>query len=105
MQQHPSDLGKPLGGRRISASDRFVVRPAQEGYDTQPKQPLPPPTGQPPYHFPIDQVLPTATLQNIQSSGRLVFHTAGDTGGLNLNDQAIVVARMIQDCNVPDPAA
>lgn len=105
MQQHPSDLGKPLGGRRISASDRFVVRPAQEGYDTQPKQPLPPPTGQPPYHLSIDQVLPTATLQTIQSSGRLVFHTAGDTGGLNLNDQAIVVARMIQDCNVPDPAA
>ena len=105
MQQHPGDLGKPLGGRRISPSNRYIVRPTQEGYDTQPKQPLPPPTGQPPYHLSIDQVLPTATLQTIQSSGRLVFHTAGDTGGLDLNDQAIVIERMIQDCNVPDPSA
>lgn len=105
MQQHPSDIGKPRGGRPISPANRYVVRPAQPGYDTQPAQPLPSPTGQPPFHLSIDQVLPTATLQTIQASGRLVFHTAGDTGGLNLTDQAIVIARMIQDCNDPNPAA
>jgi hypothetical protein len=105
MQQHPGDIAKPRGGHRISPSNRFVVRPSQQGYDTQPAQPLPPPTGQAPYHLSIDQVLPTATLQTIRSSGRLVFHTAGDTGGLNLTDQSIVIERMIQDCNNPDPAA
>src|SRR5205807_3368026 len=37
----------------------------------QPPQPLPPPTGQPPYHLSLDNVLPAASMQAIRASGKL----------------------------------
>lgn len=94
--------------RRPSYTSTTGLRasPPPGGYDNQPEQPLPPPTGPSPYHLSLDQVLDTATMQSIQSSGKLVFHIVGDTGGIKIGqDQILVVERMIQDFSLPDPTA
>jgi hypothetical protein len=44
---------------------------------------LPQPTGAFPYRMSLDSVLNSDAMQTIQDSKRLVFHTVGDTGGVN----------------------
>ncbi len=48
----------------------------------QPFRPLPPPTGMPPYHLSLNDVLQGPTVDAITTAGKLVFHTVGDTGGV-----------------------
>jgi hypothetical protein len=83
MQSQSGGPIRPRYGRTRPTSDRLVVRQQSAVYDNQPKQPLPPATGPAPYHLSLDQVLDPATMQTIQSSQRLVFHTVGDTGGIS----------------------
>jgi hypothetical protein len=72
----------------------------------QPSQPLPQPTGPAPYHLSLDQILPAATMQAIQTAGRMVFHMVGDTGGVKSpQDQEIVATHMEVDLNAANPAA
>jgi hypothetical protein len=67
-------------------------------------QPLPRPTGSPPYRLALDAVLPTEALQQIQSSGRMVVHVVGDTGGVKRPEfQLRVAERMEADFDDPDP--
>lgn len=54
-------------------------------------QPLPPPLGQPPYHYNLDSVLPGIDAQ-ASSAGQLIFHCVGDTGGIKNGDYQINVA-------------
>jgi hypothetical protein len=49
---------------------------------SQPFRPLPPPTGSFPYHLALSDVLSPEKMQQITTSGRLVFHMVGDTGGV-----------------------
>jgi hypothetical protein len=49
----------------------------------QPWQDLPPATGLPPYRMDLDSILDAATIADIKSSGKLIFHSVGDTGGVN----------------------
>src|SRR5436309_9818200 len=44
---------------------------------------LPPPTGTPPYHLDLASVLSEQAVQKIVDRKRLVFHSVGDTGGVN----------------------
>jgi hypothetical protein len=72
----------------------------------QSQQPLPIPTGRPPYHLTLDSVLTPAQMQAIQSAQKLVFHVAGDTGGVKTpQDQQNVAEHMESDFDAVDPTA
>jgi 3',5'-cyclic AMP phosphodiesterase CpdA len=58
---------------------------------------LPPPTGQPPFHLSLDTVLPADQIQRIQTAQRLVFHVAGDTGGVKSAEPQQIVAMKMED--------
>ncbi len=68
----------------------FHVDPLPPGFHTikspsfsQPFRDLPQPTGLPPFRLPLENVLTAEAIKQISDSGRLVFHTVGDTGGVN----------------------
>lgn len=100
----------PAESRRFSeyfpAEPRVEVSKRHERRSNQPFQPLPTPTGSPPYHLSLETVLPPPTMAAIQAAGRLVFHVSGDTGGIKTpQDQTIVAMHMVYDCETPDLAA
>jgi acid phosphatase type 7 len=70
-------------------------------HGTQKFQPLPDPLNVPPYHYDLASVFPEigdAATKN----RKLVFHTAGDTGGVkNADPQAEVAAALKGDLNKP----
>jgi acid phosphatase type 7 len=64
----------------------------------QPFRPLPPPTGMPPYHLALGDVLHSAAIDHITAAGKLVFHAVGDTGGVKTPlPQQNVARQMEQD--------
>src|SRR5262245_45325270 len=68
-------------------------------------QPLPPPTCEYPYRFALDQVLTSDEMKAIGEAGELVFHAAGDTGGVKSPEsQQIVAMYMEQDVSALEPA-
>jgi acid phosphatase type 7 len=92
--------------RSVSPTGGLVIRRTPEPLSNQRPQPLPAPTGQPPYHLSLDSVLPAASMQAIRASGKLVFHLVGDTGGVKApQSQEIVMMHMESDFAAPDPAA
>ena len=69
----------------------------------QPFQPLPPPSGTGPYHLSLADIVPAEQIQSITTSGRIVFHLAGDTGGVRRPEaQQIVANHMVEDFEAPD---
>src|SRR5438105_853161 len=69
----------------------------QHGFrSNQTFEPLPPPTGAYPYRLALEEIVPAAQAQQLQS--KLVFHAVGDTGGIqNANPQQIVALQMAAD--------
>ena len=66
-------------------------------------RPLPPPTGPAPYHLSLEEILPAEQIERIRSHGRIVFQTAGDTGGAKSPEpQMIVLMHMERDFHVSD---
>jgi len=55
-------------------------------------QALPLPTGSAPYHLQLEDVLSEDRINAIKSSGKLVFHTVGDTGGIQSGSSQNIVA-------------
>ena len=51
-----------------------------KSFGNQKFQPLPPPTGPEPYHLLLDNVLSGEQMKAIDSAGKIIFHTVGDTG-------------------------
>jgi predicted phosphodiesterase len=81
----------------------FVEQPQQSN---QPYRPHPPPSGSPPYHLALDAVLPADAMAAIRQNGRMVFHVAGDTGGVKApQPQQIVAMHLVYDLEEPDPVA
>jgi hypothetical protein len=69
------------------------------------KRPLPPPTGQPPFRLSLGGVVGDATVESIKKSGKLVFHVAGNTGGVQRPDPQILVAgAMTSQCQLGEAA-
>lgn len=62
-----------------------------------PFQPLPTPNGQAPFRFDLTQLLHADAIAKIQSAGRLVFHTTGDTGDDRGRQMDFVAAMMTAD--------
>ena len=72
-------------------------------HTTQAFQPLPSPTGAPPYHLGLDSLIAADQLQAITASGKLLLHVAGDTGGVKSPEpQQIVANHMADDFASPD---
>ncbi|MGZ3611348.1 MAG: metallophosphoesterase family protein [Ktedonobacteraceae bacterium] len=105
MQTAPKGSQRSFG-KVVPTTGQPILHHQFTGTSKQPPQPLPTPTGASPYHLSLDQVLPAATMQNIQTAGRLVFHIVGDVGGVKApQSQEIVAMHMIQDLSVPDSSA
>lgn len=67
---------------------------------TQQFQPLPSPLGEPPYHYDIETAIPGMGKQAAKDR-KIIFHTAGDTGGIkNAVYQSDVAAAMKGDLNL-----
>jgi hypothetical protein len=74
----------------------------QHHHPNQPFQPLPKPTGAPPYRLHLEDILPTAKVDAIIAAGRLDFHCVGDTGGVkDPYPQEAVAAAMAHDLSGP----
>jgi acid phosphatase type 7 len=70
-----------------------------------PFQPLPTPNGQPPFRFDLSQLLHADEVDNIVKSGKLVFHSIGDTGDERGKEMDFVAAMLTQDYdNSPEGA-
>jgi len=105
MQPQPGGHTQRFG-RLFPSSDKLIVRQQPDTAIQQRSQLLPRPIGPSPFHLSLDQVLSPAAMQTIQSSGHLVFHIAGDTGGVKSpQDQEIAVQHMEQDRTAVDPTA
>lgn len=59
-------------------------------------QPLPTPTGAPPYRLPLSSLLAADHMRRIAESQKLVFHAVGDTGGSVNDTYQREVARLME---------
>ena len=71
------------------------VHPLSPLASVQTFQPLPKPLGLPPYHYDLESVIPGITAQAAKQ-GYLVFHCAGDTGGVKTPDFQMDVAKAMK---------
>lgn len=77
----------------------------QRSHGNQQFQPLPPPTGQMPYHLSLGDILPPEQISQITASGSISFHAIGDTGGIvNGTPQQMVADAMEADYGSYKPA-
>ena len=96
-KHHPGRTGK--GGRtfypdRMPPAFQTIVDPTKN--PSQPWRDLPAPTGPPPFHLSLDAVLSPEARATINNSGTMVFHSVGDTGGVNTPTQIENVATYME---------
>ncbi len=99
MQAHHQSLPKSRHGHsfapnKVPPSFHTIIDP-----DKNPPQPwrdLPPAPGLPPYRMNLDTILDEATMATIEQSGKLVFHSVGDTSGLNTSTNIDGVTRFME---------
>ena len=93
------EFGRPARSASAQLSGPKTPHEKQVWHD------LPAPTGEAPYRLDLEAVLGTEAVAAIASSGRLVFHTVGDTGGIdNASPQQIVAYWMEKDAAQSFPA-
>jgi acid phosphatase type 7 len=69
---------------------------------TQRFQPLPPPLGEPPYHYNLKMAIPDLDQRVAAAGNKLILHTVGDTGGIKHPEyQRAVAGEMKSDLNKP----
>jgi len=96
--------GHPFAPDPVPPGFHTVVDPTKN--PQQPWRDLPPPTGAPPFRLSLESILDAQTIQGIQKSGKLVFHSVGDTGGVNTPTYIEGVARFMEcDCTLLQPPA
>ncbi|MBI1744349.1 metallophosphoesterase [Candidatus Acetothermia bacterium] len=114
LQRKAPNIIRGKHGRRFHApraANGFTTDPP--GFQTE-KDPrgkgsdswfdLPSPTGAPPYHLDLSSILSEEVINKIADKKRLVFHTVGDTGGVNTTTyQQQVATYMELDFNDNDP--
>ncbi len=103
-KHHPGPgSGRHFGATRLPSAFQTVIDPSK--HPLQPWRDLPAPSGQPPFHLTLDTVLSKEAIQTIANSGRLVFHSVGDTGGVNTPTQIENVATFMEkDFSSVDPS-
>jgi calcineurin-like phosphoesterase family protein len=98
----PATSGDRFGRPRRSATEQLVGLAGAA--PPQPFQPLPPPTGAPPFRLGLDTVIGADAAGAIETAGTLTFHAVGDTGGVTSpQDQQIVAQWMEQDLATLNP--
>jgi calcineurin-like phosphoesterase family protein len=70
-----------------------------------PFQPLPPPNGQKPFRFDLAHLLHPEEVQKIAQSGKLVFHSVGDTGDERGKEMDFVARMMTEDYDASSDGA
>jgi hypothetical protein len=78
-----------------SFTARFPQRgraPAEAVAPPRDPEPLPAPTGQPPYRLDLESLLPADEIGQIRESGHLTFHMVGDVGGVKRPEFQLAVA-------------
>src|SRR5215813_1420894 len=97
-RRHFANRPAKVFGRHLTIQQQPIERPAQVFH------PLPKPTGPAPYHLSLSSVLPPEQMERIRTSSRLVFHAAGDTGGVKSPEpQLLTIDHMERDFADPDP--
>jgi acid phosphatase type 7 len=82
VPHHPTPSGSRFfGAHRLPVNFQTTVDPRPN--PSQPWRDLPPPTGQPPFRMSLENILAPRSIASINNSGKMVFHTVGDTGGVN----------------------
>src|SRR5579859_3522441 len=82
-----------------------VQREPYHPYPVRQFRPLPTPPGPAPYHLSLAETLPPERIEQIHAAGHVVFHTVGDTGGVESPEpQVIVMKHMEQDFAGSDPS-
>jgi hypothetical protein len=106
MSQQPSDNQQMTQARRFASDVAGIqVSLRHHGQSNQPLRPLPAPSGLPPYHLSLDNILPADLMAQIRASGRIVFHVGGDTGGVRSpQPQQQVAMKMEDQFNLPNSA-
>jgi 3',5'-cyclic AMP phosphodiesterase CpdA len=93
----PSLAPRPLARRQVHKKHAF--------HSNQKFEPLPPPTGAAPYHLSLEAILPPSEFASIAAAKSLVFHAAGDTGGVKApQSQQIVAMKMSDDVAAGGPS-
>jgi hypothetical protein len=125
MSKHALAHGRSAGNRHHHASHPHSAAPpaahAHKSYVTNAKpqvqskhfvdphfpfQPLPPPNGTAPFRFDLAQLLHADAAAAIAQSGKLVFHSIGDTGDERGKEMDFVAAMMTEDYdNSPEAEA
>ena len=88
-----NNFGRPLR----SASDQLAGAVDAARIPPQVFQPLPPPTGQPPFRLELDTVIGAEAVAAIEQAGALVFHAVGDTGGVKSPEPQAIVAMWMEN--------
>ena len=91
-------FGRP---RRNQKSLAFTGAPPKPGSAFQP---LPKPTGTPPFHLDLMDVLPADQYAAIAKAQHLGFHVAGDLGGINFAVPQERVAQGLEEDFVANPS-
>ena len=101
-QQQPAPARQRSFANPSAGSGALQIARTAGKFAAQPFQPLPASTGPAPYHLPLDQVVRSAGGALDPNSTHLVFHMAGDTGGIRSPEpQQIVAMQMESDFDPP----
>jgi len=96
--QHSPALAPETGNyRSLATGSALPVQSRQFVAPHFPFQPLPTPRGTPPFRFDLTDLLHPDAVQHIIQSGKLVFHTVGDTGDERGKEMDFVAALMTND--------
>ncbi|MFO0943018.1 MAG: metallophosphoesterase [Pirellulales bacterium] len=68
---------------------------SSQAHGNQVFQPLPNPTGSAPFRLALDSILSPHRISTIQHAGKIVFHIAGDVGGIQDPTPQLIVARKL----------
>jgi predicted phosphodiesterase len=99
LQAHHKGLpktrhGHPFAPDRVPPGFNTVIDP--EKHPAQPWRDLPPASGLPPFRMSLDSILDPQTIQSIKDNEKLVFHSVGDTGGVNTPTYIEAVTRFME---------
>jgi hypothetical protein len=86
VAHHPVAAGtRSFGAHRLPVNFQTIIDPTT--HPLQPWRDLPAPTGAPPFRMALDSILAPESIASINDSGTMVFHSVGDTGGVNTPTQ------------------
>jgi acid phosphatase type 7 len=99
LQAHQQSLPKSRGGHTFAPSKVPLTFHTVVDSNKNPPQPwrdLPAAPGLPPYRMNLDTIIDAATMATINQSGKMVFHSVGDTGGVMTSTYIDGVTRFME---------